>query len=792
MKQAPMSNFFNYEIKDNYILDKENKFYFFRFNPPNINIMTTDEFQQEIRQLQMLLDSLNCDFQLFVCDKTEDLSRNKQFYETFKEEFDYLTSDIIHQIQTTEAGSKSIQRAYYFIFKTNEKAEFRRIHNILVGKGYDVSVAEKKELALIMRNFILREFSHFDILLEEDCINKNYEKLLPKQKKKISEELYFKSELTKRLSPMKMQFKPYDCVQNDFFRKVIMIKNIPSRDTLGYFKDLSQLKNTSFSMRMSKMDNFNIARLVDKQANNNKLFNKHSTTESVENLDKIKELTEFYQKLNQEKNKVFLTNIYIEIYGNTLEQFQENISNVFKELSAIGVSYDVLVDNQKQAFRCMYPLGQDHFKASSNNLPSNTLASFYPFSYSSRLDPHGFLIGETVDGGNMFIDFDIRDAFTANGNICIAGSSGFGKTYLMKKILEHYMMKGVNTFTLDPENEYGELYQNLGGSIVNCTDNKARINIFEVRQLKGIDEDLSEDEMETDVMRGNQAVFYQHLSWLKDFFNVLFPTISTKEISALIEYVKETYFSLSIDENTDFTTFDSHKYPIFTDLYKTIEKDVVEGIPRLHMIDKKTAKDILLIIKDCYDGSLGFLLNGHTNIKNDNNICFSILDLLNGAEDRKQAILFNIMTYIWNKITLRKSQIVFNIDELHVFLEDGNVIVAKYIKDFTKRVRKYGASIITGTQNFSDMNSPKVKHITMGIINNCNFKFVFYPGDADVKVATELLQLKGGEIDCVNKKLPHHCLLKAGRDKYYMKIGTFPFEKEIFGSISSGLIKEAS
>lgn len=782
-KTSNMVNFFNFEIKEDHILDKGLKHYFFRFIPPNTSIMTDDEFILEISNLQNLMDKLNCSFQIFVCDKTENLSKNKNFFKTFKEEYDYLTSDILSTIENNEISSKSIQRSYYFVFKIKDEQEYITINNTLLSKGISYKLIEKEELITLHRNFLLREFNHINFSYFENDISNKFETLKEKQKKKTTKEEYFNEDLTKRITPISMKFNTYNIIQNGFLRKVIMIKNIPSKDILGYFKEISKYKNTTFSMRVTPLVDHEIARLLNTQINNNKIINKNKATDELESGKNIDDLKDFYTSLLKDNNKVFYMSIYIEIYGEDKEDLKRNLTNIKSNLFALGVTFDELPDEQKEGFLSVSPLGKDYFISCANNLPSNTLASMYPFSFSAKTDENGLFLGETIDGGNVFVDPYLRNNNTPNGNIAIFGTSGYGKTYLQKKILSQLIMSGCKTYTLDAEDEYAEMYTKLNGTVINCTSDKFKINVFEVRQIKGSEDDFNDDD-ELDV--NNKAVYFQHLSWLKDFFTVLFRNITDKELSALMLYVDETYRFKNIDKNTDCKNLKETDYPIFTDLYNVIRADVDKKQKQFDIIDQKTSKDLLLMIADCHNGSLGYLLNGHTKIKDSNNICFCIRDLLSSSNDRVQATLFNIMTYIWNKITLKESRIVFDIDELHIYFEDKNMIVGKYIKNFIKRVRKYGSIIITSTQNFSDVTRDDILHITMGIFNNSAIKFVFFPGEADVKQAVKCLDLTDGEENLLNRQDRHHCLLKVGSEKYYVKVGTLPYEENLFGKASVG------
>lgn len=69
-------------------------------------------------------------------------------------------------------------------------------------------------------------------------------------------------------------------------------------------------------------------------------------------------------------------------------------------------------------------------------------------------------------------------------------------------------------------------------------DNRALINPLEVRWLYRDDEEDDEEDALVNEMK-NQAVFFQHISWLKDFFRVLFPGISDLDVQALMVLTQE-------------------------------------------------------------------------------------------------------------------------------------------------------------------------------------------------------------------------------------------------------------
>lgn len=612
--------------------------------------------------------------------------------------------------------------------------------------------------------------------------------------KKMSFEDYENLLLTRRLTPHRINFLPRYTWQNDFMRRTIIIKNFPPGiEAQCILSKISKIKSTTFSMRIEPLNENRAAEFINNQINNKHAKGKNSNkaTEKIDAELEEENIRTFYKELSENGNGIFLMNIFIEFYAkdnNELDKKEREIKNI---LLRYKITYDILRFEQKEGFESVNPLGRDRFIKAANNLPSNSLAALYPFSFSNKNDERGIFLGETVDGGYVFLDLDLRSDEITNGNYSILGQSGQGKTWLQKKIFSQMIFSNHTAFMIDPDKDYIEMVKKLGGTVINCASGAVKINVFEIRRIMTDEEiekqlaleDPEDFEMRSDAFR-HKSIFYQHLSWLKEFYTVLFPDISSKELDSLMIFTQEMYIENGIDEHTDIDKLNSADYPTFTNLYKYIERSYNNGSYENKYISKELTSSLLLMLRDVYDGSLGYIFNGHTNIKNDTIIDFDINSLLTGSKNRMQAVIFNIMTYVWNRIALRKEKVLFGADELSLMLDRNNPIIAQYFRDFIKRARKYDAIIGTATQQIGDVDDPLIRHITRPILSNTSFKFVFYPDQSDIDIVRDILKLSDGEVNCISKPKQGHCLLKAGDEKYSVQIGVLPYEKELFGKLS--------
>lgn len=766
-KKLPIENLVNFKICDDYVLSQGDIFYFYRYYPPNISIMTENEILEEIDQLARLLNTLNRTVSIFATDKNEDFSEIKRFHESLPPEYDYITTDILDAIENSEVKSTSVQRAFYFVYKTSETDD--DIYNQIIGKGYHIEKARKEELAVLMRNYLTREFIPTDIYTIEQEVQTT-------QKNKKVKEAVRDREILRRLTPHRIDFLPRYAVQGDVLRKTIMIKNFPSPVTPACLYELATLRGTSFHMRLTPMNRGEARQLTDNQLKNRRVqLGSRNMTEQIDAQRESEDIINFYREVAQSKAVVYHISVFVELYGKSEKELLELQDTVNIILAGSAITYESLSFEQREGFLSVYPCGKDLFLADANNMPSTTIAALYPCSYSSRLDQHGMLIGRTVAGGNLFLDMYQYDSNITSSNYAIVGTTGQGKSYLQKKIISQLLIRGHKIYIMDPENEYSELTRRLKGTVINCASGSVRINPFHVRGLRLMEDADEDDDLNIPV---GQETFFQHLSWLQDFHRVLLPGLSDACHKALNILVRNTYADFGIDAATNFERLRSEDYPTYSDLYRHIE----EKRDRYSEISDEMFAQLRLYLDDCVKGSLGALFNGHTNIKNENFMCFSVAELMQGSRERMQAQLFNITTYVWNEIAKRQGRSLLAIDELYMFLDDDNPTMVKYINFFVKRSRKYGAQIGIATQQIVDCLKPSIAHYTTALFTNSSFQFLFYPGKIDLALVEEKLKLTKGELRCISQSNKRHCLLKAGNDKYYIEVGHLPYEDYLFGS----------
>lgn len=180
-----LKDFFNFQINSQYIEWNSKYVYFLRIRPKNMTILSYTEKLVELKKFQNFLDSSGASFSIFVTDKTENLDDISEYYKAqlnLRPEYAFVLEPIINKISSIEQSSACVQRAFYIVFKATDQKEFDIFAKQLSGR-LDYILAEKEELVTVMRNYILREYTPFDLYVFETALKEQYQQFSANEKK---------------------------------------------------------------------------------------------------------------------------------------------------------------------------------------------------------------------------------------------------------------------------------------------------------------------------------------------------------------------------------------------------------------------------------------------------------------------------------------------------------------------------------------------------------------------------------------------------------------------------------
>ena len=150
-------------------------------------------------------------------------------------------------------------------------------------------------------------------------------------------------------------------------------------------------------------------------------------------------------------------------------------------------------------------------------------------------------------------------------------------------------------------------------------------------------------------------------------------------------------------------------------------------------------REVCLGIHSMCVGSESKYFNGHTNIVDDMFICFGVRGLMDTNERLRNAMLFNILSYMSNAL-ICIGDTVAAIDELYMFL--SNLTTIEYIRNAMKRVRKRDSIMVLASQNIEDFLIPSIREFTKPLFSIPTHQFLFYPGQINPREYMDALQVE--------------------------------------------------
>lgn len=519
-------------------------------------------------------------------------------------------------------------------------------------------------------------------------------------------------------------------------------------------------------------------RIIHNATNKNRMksSNTNDLQQTVTAESNLQDVVTLVSTMHRNREPLIHCAVYIELTANDYDSLKLLQTDVLTELVRSKLNVDRLLLRQQQGFLCVGPSGRNVFGNQYERvLPASSVANLYPFNYSGKTDSQGFYLGRDKFGSNILVDFDKRDDDKTNPCILILGNSGQGKSYLLKLILCNILESGKSVICLDPEHEFAELAENLGGCFIDLMSGQYMINPLEP---KSWDDGSSVHDKEAPMTFRQATKLSQHISFLKDFFRC-YKDFTDKHIDVIEIMLSKLYTKWNISDHTDFTSLEPKQYPILSDLYTLIEEEYQGYDTAKHQLyTAELLQEILLGLHSMCKGAESKFFNGHTNITSDRFIVFGVKGLLQASKNVKNALLFNVLSFMSDKL-LTEGNTAAAIDELYLFLT--NLTAIEYIRNFMKRVRKKESSVILSSQNLEDFNIEGIREMTKPLFSIPTHQFLFNAGAVDAKFYMDTLQLEESEYKLIRFPQRGVCLYKCGNERYNLAVHAPAYKEKLFG-----------
>ena len=581
------------------------------------------------------------------------------------------------------------------------------------------------------------------------------------------------------IAPSTIKFMNNHYIVGDSYRCVWAVREYPpSTDEQAILSKIADKHGVTLRIYHRLVNTMEQKRIIQNAMRKNKMNSTaNDITECVEAEGNLQDVIELLANIRRNRECLLHCSVFLELKAKSLDELKDLQSEVEMELTRSKISLDKLTLRQKEGFISVLPVGFNQFGSQFERvLPASSVANLYPFNYSGKTDPHGLYIGRDKYGTNILVDLDRRAMDKTTSNVLILGNSGQGKSYLMKLLLVNIRESGKKVIVLDPEAEYEDLCNNLGGCYIDFLSGEHKINPLEPKAWRDTSEEIDEDS--PDAFK-KVTRLSQHIAFLKDFFKA-YKDFDDTQIDTIEILLSKLYARFGITDTTDYSNKKSSDFPIMEDFYKLCEEEYMTyDRTRKYLYTEETLQEICLGINSMCVGSESKYFNGHTNITNGDFIVFGVKGLMDSNKRLKDAMLFNILSYMSNQL-LCIGNTAASIDELYLFL--SNMTAIEYIRNAMKRVRKKDSSIIIASQNIEDFLIPSIREFTKPLFSIPTHQFLFNAGQINSKEYMDALQIEASEFELIKYPERGTCFYRCGNERYLLQVIAPEYKSAIFGN----------
>ena len=582
------------------------------------------------------------------------------------------------------------------------------------------------------------------------------------------------------VAPGTIKFLADSYIVGDSYRCAWAVKEYPpSTEEQAILSQLADRNGVTLRIYHRLVEPMEQRQIVNNANRKNRLMaGDNDLNEAIEAEGNLQDVVTLLANLRKNREPLLHCTVFIELKAKDPEALRELQSDIAMELTRSKITVDRLTLRQKEGCLSVVPFGSNQFGAQFERvLPASSVANLYPFNFSGKTDPKGFYIGRDKYGTNILVDLDRRSDDKTNGNALILGNSGQGKSHLLKLLLTNLRESGKSVICLDVEHEYEDLTTALGGSYIDFLSGKYLINVLEPKIWS--DEDVADDNgAESPEAFRKVTRLSQHIAFLKDFFRS-YKGFTDAQIDTIEILLEKLYFQFGITDDTDFSSISPESYPILSDLYRLCEMEFrMYDDSEKNLYTEDTLREICLGLHSMCVGSESKYFNGYTNIKDDKFLCFGVKGLMDTNEKLRNAMLFNILSYMSNAL-IGIGNTVAAIDELYLFL--SNLTTIEYIRNSMKRVRKRDSIVILASQNIEDFLIPSIREFTKPLFSIPTHQFLFYPGQINPREYTDALQVEDAEYELIRYPERGTCLYRCGNERYLLQVIAPDYKAELFG-----------
>lgn len=544
------------------------------------------------------------------------------------------------------------------------------------------------------------------------------------------------------LAPTSISFKKSDYIKvGEQYIKIIYLDDLPSSISPKLYNALSMQKMELFiTLNINPTNSASSVKKVNKKITGmkserlgkmKKAAKEHIDYNAIKDEkleDRLKDSKQLLYDLQKNNQKIFRSNLLVAIRTNSIEEMNRNFKKIKDIAGEHLCSMKSLYYQQLEGLQNILPFSSDNLQV-LRTLTSEATGIHVPFNTTELMHDDGIYYGVNLLSKNPVI---IDRKRLLNGNGCILATSGAGKSFNVKFMIEQILNKYPqdDVIIVDINKEYSKIIDEYKGQTIEISNSsKTYINPFDV--------DINYDE---DEPIGSKIEWL--LAWVESILGGR--ELSAGECSIIDRCATNIFFDFEKSNFKDRSLIPT--LPVFWD--------------ELKRQSEPEAQTLALDMERYAKGSLKMFAQ-ETNIDIHNRLIN--FDISNLSESMQKTGYLVVLDHIWNRITsnreLKKNTWII-IDEFHKLLRNG--YSAQFASKIYQECRKYNGFPTIITQNIEEVMNNKYGRIILG---NSEFAVILKQKALELNEIAKLFDISNEEAKYITADIPGQGIVIYGNSK---------------------------
>lgn len=589
--------------------------------------------------------------------------------------------------------------------------------------------------------------------------------------------------LLNAITPMGLEFQKNQLSVGENIGKIYGIIRYPQTVESEWLSKITNIPSTIVSIGFNPVDNAELINGISRSVVQQRgIAEAAKDPLSRQRAEKAAEDGEtIIAQIDREGETVGLMSVEVMPISREEKNFKKVCRRAESSISVMKCKMRVIPNLQKECFMHLSPTYPNHSKIEAilqKVVPISTFVGGFPFASSGFNDGSGYYFAKDTSGGLIIVDTWKRGGDRTNSNFCVMGNSGVGKSTAVKHILLSEYMRGTKIIVIDPESEYKEMCQKLSGDWISATGgSKGRLNPLQVLPSPRDDEEEpEEDRLYRDEGYGINDLA-MHLKNLDIWFGLYLPSLTDMQKATLKRCLVELYAQFQITWDTDILHLKASDFPVFTDLYKLLEKRS-EEYPK-----EAVYKELINLLYDLVYGADSFIWNGYSTVES--NARFLVLDthaLQETGENVQRAQYFLIMLYNWRLMSWdRNEKVLMAGDEAYLMIDQKVPQAMVYLRNMMKRARKYEAAVAIISHSVRDFLSESIRQYGQALLDVPCYKILMGTDGPNLKETRQLYDLTEAEQELLLARRRGHALFIVGAKRLHVQFDIPEYKFQYMG-----------